>query len=88
MSYYPFIEETEEQGAYGSFQTLYLDTEDCKGWNEKHQTEEQTDEDDTPYLVGYYWQAGFPGCMPDSEYPSGPFQTEDEAIQDARNTDD
>ncbi len=33
--------------------------------------------------VGYYYWYCFPGCLPDSE-PFGPFETEDEALQDAR----
>jgi hypothetical protein len=32
---------------------------------------------------GFYWQACFPGCLPDGE-PSGPFETEAEAIEDAQ----
>lgn len=35
---------------------------------------------------GWYWQAGFPGCMPDGE-PSGPFASEKDAIDDARDED-
>jgi hypothetical protein len=30
---------------------------------------------------GWYWQACFPGCMPDGE-PVGPFETKAEAIED------
>jgi hypothetical protein len=30
----------------------------------------------------YYWFC-FPGCIPDSE-PTGPFQTQEEAIEDCR----
>ena len=30
----------------------------------------------------FYWQACFPGCMPDGE-PNGPFPTEQDAINDA-----
>lgn len=30
----------------------------------------------------YYWYC-FPGCMPDSD-PTGPFDTEEEALEDAR----
>lgn len=33
---------------------------------------------------GWYWAAGFPGCLHDGE-PSGPFETEQEAIDDAQN---
>lgn len=32
---------------------------------------------------GWYWWACFPGCLPDSE-PMGPFDTEAEALADAR----
>jgi hypothetical protein len=37
---------------------------------------------DTCNHVGWYWQACFPGCLPDSD-PSGPFATEAEALADA-----
>jgi hypothetical protein len=33
--------------------------------------------------VGWYWWTCFPGCLPDSE-PSGPFDTEAEALADAQ----
>jgi hypothetical protein len=33
--------------------------------------------------VGWYWQACFPGCLPDGE-PVGPFETEAEALADAQ----
>ena len=32
---------------------------------------------------GWYWWTCFPGCLPDSD-PSGPFETEAEALADAR----
>ena len=35
---------------------------------------------------GYYWQACFPGCLPDGE-PVGPFETEEAAIKDAQDYD-
>jgi hypothetical protein len=34
--------------------------------------------------AGWYWWSCFPGCLPDSQ-PFGPFDTEAEAIADARN---
>ena len=34
---------------------------------------------------GWYWWSCFPGCLPDSD-PYGPFDTEQEAINDARDT--
>lgn len=33
---------------------------------------------------GWYWWPCFPGCMPDSDTPNGPFDTEAEAIADAQ----
>ncbi len=33
--------------------------------------------------VGWFWWACFPGCLPDGE-PMGPFETEQAAIDDAR----
>lgn len=40
-------------------------------------------EDGEPLPAGWYWWACFPGCLPDGE-PSGPFDTEEEALADAR----
>ena len=34
-------------------------------------------------LAGWYWWSCFPGCLPDSE-PTGPFATEQDALDDAR----
>lgn len=34
---------------------------------------------------GFYWWACFPGCLPDSD-PYGPFETEEDAIADARSS--
>lgn len=47
--------------------------EDCPNCAKEHRAE----------LMGYYWQACFPGCLPDGE-PNGPFATEAEAIADAQ----
>ena len=33
--------------------------------------------------TGWYWWACFPGCLPDGD-PMGPFATEAEALEDAR----
>ena len=33
--------------------------------------------------AGWYWWPCFPGCLPDGE-PSGPFNTEAEALEDAQ----
>ena len=41
------------------------------------------DGDGDPRLAGWYWWACFPGCLPDSD-PSGPFETEADALANAR----
>ncbi len=58
-----------EGEAFGSFETFFT----CGSFS-------QDTEDST--ASGWYWQAGFPGCLPDGD-PSGPFETEQEAIKDA-----
>jgi len=40
-------------------------------------------EGDDEMSEGFYWQSCMPGCLPDGE-PSGPFETEQEALDDAR----
>ena len=40
------------------------------------------EETDTPD-AGWYWQSCFPGCLPDGD-PVGPFESEAEALADAR----
>ena len=67
MSYYQFQDENGE--SYGSFEVFFT----CGSFDQE--SEEAT----TP---GFYWCAGFPGCLPDGGI-SGPFETEDEAINDA-----
>ena len=41
------------------------------------------DDEGDPMPAGWYWWACFPGCLPDGE-AFGPFDSEDEAIADAR----
>tara|TARA_R110001592_G_scaffold162401_2_gene395582 strand:- start:5431 stop:5652 length:222 start_codon:yes stop_codon:yes gene_type:complete len=69
MSYHEFRNETGE--AFGSFEVFH---------HYKDSFSVLPDEFD--YSTGWYWRAGFPGCLPDGE-PSGPFETEQEAIKDA-----
>ena len=40
-------------------------------------------DDGTPLEPGWYWWSCLPGCLPDSE-PTGPFDSEQEALEDAR----
>ena len=70
MSYHSFI--ADDGTKYGSFETFEIDAHDCV-----------LDEDGEPVAAGWYWQACFPGCLPDGD-PSGPFESEQAAIDDAQ----
>ena len=70
----------ESQEPHGSFEVFW--------WEGGHMLEQ--DEDDTmplddwrdPEPAGWYWRAGFPGCLPDGE-PTGPFGSSQAAHADA-----
>ena len=67
MAYHQFTNETGE--TYGSFEVFFT----CGSFNQG------TEDSHAP---GWYWQACFPGCLPDGD-PSGPFETEAEAVANA-----
>jgi hypothetical protein len=65
-------EDTQEP--YGSFEVF---------WTEKPRYPSKECEDAGEELdAGWYWQACFPGCLPDGE-PSGPFASSRQALEDA-----
>ena len=66
MAYYQFKDESTGIG-YGS----------CEVWFTCGSTDIGGDLE-----PGWYWQACFPGCLPDGE-PEGPFLTEYAALADA-----
>jgi hypothetical protein len=74
MGYHSF--QDEDGIEYGSFEVFHFDP-DTVGVFVDVDGEEYG-----PAEKGWYWQACFPGCLPDGE-PSGPFKTEDEALADA-----
>ena len=70
--YHPF--KSPDGGTYGSFEVFWA------------QAREFPAEDEGQFLAeGWYWRAGFPGCMPDGE-PSGPFESSLDAYEDGRGT--
>ena len=73
MAYHRFT--ADDGSAYGSFEVFFMDRKDCTYRNSADQ--------DLSYTPGWYWQACFPGCLPDSD-PVGPFASEEEAIANAR----
>jgi len=91
MSYHQFTNTYGE--IYGSFQTLHLDRFDAQDAgllsldptsSTKWSTIDygQAVECDPTTFEGWYWQAGWPGCIPDGDL-MGPFPTEADAINDA-----
>ena len=71
MSYHSFKDDEGHES--GSFEVFHSDP---WVWG--------VDGEDREMPAGWYWHACFPGCLPDGE-PTGPFETEQEAIDDAQN---
>jgi hypothetical protein len=71
MGYHAFKDDEGE--TFGSFETFYMDRKAAAEWST----------DSTENYAGFYWWPCFPGCIPDGE-PSGPFETESAAIEDAQ----
>jgi hypothetical protein len=57
----------------------------CPGCQREADEHGPSDDQDAHEMdhVGWFWWSCFPGCLPDSE-PMGPFDTEAEALADAR----
>jgi hypothetical protein len=81
MSYHQFHDESGEP--YGSFETFHWSLAEAEQ-EDPHQWDALGLPDDTEPAdrVGWYWWSCFPGCLPDGD-PVGPFETEEEAVQDA-----
>jgi hypothetical protein len=76
MTYHQFTNDTGE--TYGSFEVFYDDA-DTSPWSDAPRNFDPHGE---PVQSGFYWWSCFPGCLPDGD-PSGPFETEQDAIDDA-----
>ena len=74
--YHQFHNEDGE--AYGSFEVFWVDAADI----ETDGTDESWSLVEGISAPGWYWAAGFPGCMYDGD-PSGPFATSWAARYDA-----
>ena len=79
MPYYEFTDDDGNESG-GSFEAFYADEWDADDLNELLG---DVFDEDTKMESGWYWWACFEGCLPDSG-PSGPFVTEDDAVNDAR----
>lgn len=78
MSYHRFV-DPESGEEYGSFEVFWDDPDIPEFGTEPR----NFDGDGNPVEPGYYWAPGLPGCLWDGE-PVGPFETEADAIADAR----
>ncbi len=72
MTYHQFCEGSSEIESYGSFEVFYMTEHEALDAMNEHG------------MAGWYWCAGFPGCLSDGE-PSGPFETEKAAYNNAQN---
>lgn len=60
-------------------EVFYADEDTIEIWNDERCNEY----DAMAYTEGWYYWLCLPGCLPDSE-PIGPFETEEEALDDAK----
>lgn len=67
---------------YGSFKVFRITRQNRQSWGDSGFWENDLGER-SPMRCGFYWQACFPGCLPDGD-PMGPFRSEAAAIKDAR----
>jgi hypothetical protein len=66
----------QDPHALPDLEVFYVDAEQA-AINEANDDESHANE------PGWYWWSCFPGCLPDGD-PCGPFATEEEALDDAR----
>ena len=92
MTFYPFA--SDDGSTYGSCEVFLMSTADVRAYWRIHGWDgfavpsdggcdpRDCAVDNPADLAGWYWQACFPGCLPDGD-PCGPFATEADAIADA-----
>jgi|TARA_R110000751_G_scaffold254443_1_gene353917 hypothetical protein len=72
-------EETQEE--HGSFEVFFMSAIEIK---ECHADTAYSNVDwDNTFNPGWYWVACYPGYLPDSESPNGPFAYSQQAHEDA-----
>ena len=78
MEFYTDPERENDPNALPDAEVFTVNASDCLPdtvfWN---------DDEGEPFPSGFYWWARLPGCLADSD-PIGPFDTEQQAIDDAR----
>jgi len=66
--------------------TLNLNNAECAGYHQFQTEEAETfGSFEVFHMDGeWFWQAGFPGCLADSDDPYGPYETSHAAFEDAQ----
>jgi len=84
MQVYSDPSRENEPTALPDIETFYIDESDVENAESDTWLYDCAKEVEDPNdLVGWYYWTCFPGCLPDSA-PTGPFETEAEAIADAQ----
>jgi len=86
--YYSNPERETDKYALPNVEVFYLDAADIRQqWLDNgfgaDADEQELHDAGIPVSPGWYWWLCFPGCLPDSD-PYGPFPTEQDALEDAR----
>ena len=81
MSYHQFLDHYSGE-PYGSFETFQITRQNRTAWGDGSGCWEDETGERSRIRCGWYWQACFPGCLPDGD-PMGPFRSEAAAVRDA-----
>lgn len=76
MQAYSDPSRESEPTSLPDIEVFYMNASEVKAANQANQDESYSGK-------GWYWWSCFPGCLPDSS-PMGPFDTEQEALEDAQ----
>lgn len=68
----------DDNSEYGSFKVFYWSEAEAKAFGESG-AYGITEGDELLLEAGWFWQFGFPGCLPTSD-AFGPFETEADAL--------
>lgn len=82
-----YTDPARETDAYAlpNIETFPIDENDLQGDWREYVLERMADDPSLlpSDMTGWYWWSCLPGCLPAGE-PNGPFETEEEALADAR----
>jgi hypothetical protein len=78
-------ERENEAHALPDVEVFYVDHTEA-ALNRRHVNQDHCSEEAGLTREGWYWWTCFPGCLPDGD-ANGPFDTEEEALEDAQDID-